>query len=93
MIYGSSSGFCGAITPGSCSAPKAKAAVAAACLGQQSCVVAGSDAFMGGAAPCANPSTAVQVTCSGAGQHTYWNFTELDKLMADFMSACGKPAC
>lgn len=88
VIYGTSGGFCGSITPGACSSPTAKAAVSAACLGKQACTVVGNDTFMGGAAPCANPSTAVQVTCSGTGQHTYWNFTELDMLMADFMSAC-----
>ena len=58
-IYGSSSGYCGGLVAGSCAAPGARAAVEAACVGKRSCTIEGSAAWMGGAAPCSTPSTAV----------------------------------
>jgi hypothetical protein len=86
-VYGESSGVCGALKEGPCSAPGAFAAVAAACVGKQRCTVEGSAAWMGGAAPCANPSTAVQVTCSGNATYTSWDFSRMDTMVLDFLNA------
>jgi hypothetical protein len=89
-VYGESSGACGALAAGACAAPGARAAVEAACLGMQSCTVDGSAAFMGGAAPCASPTTAVQVSCGGAGANrsrTSWDFSRMDEMVDDFLNA------
>lgn len=87
-VFGESSGVCGDLKAGSCSAPGALAAVEAACLGQQRCTVEGSAAWMGGAAPpCANPSTAVQVTCSGNATYTSWDFSRMDTMVLDFINS------
>ena len=89
-VYGESSGACGELAAGACAAPGARAAVEAACLGLQSCTVDGSAAFMGGAAPCASPTTAVQVSCGGAGANrsrTSWDFSRMDEMVDDFLNA------
>ena len=87
-IYGRHGGICGALEAGGCAAPGAAAAVAAACVGKQRCTVVGSDDFMGGAAPCAVPTTAVQVSCSGSVRvRTSWDFSRMDTMVEDFLSA------
>ena len=75
--YGSSSGYCGSLAEGSCISPNAHASVVAACLGKRACTIEGSAEWMGGAAPCSSPSTAVQVTCSGTANHSYWDFSRM----------------
>ncbi len=88
--YGNPSGFCGSLTKGNCDSPNSVSAVEAACVGKQSCTIPSNDAFFGGSA-CAGGARnlAIEVTCSNASVpgYTYWDFTYLDELMADFMAA------
>lgn len=89
--YGTPTGFCGSLALGTCNSPNSVSAVTEACVGKPSCYITSNNTFFGGD-PCVNTpkSFAVQVKCSAAGaQHTYWNFTYLNALMEDFMSATG----
>ena len=88
--YGTPSGFCGALRKGTCDAASSVAVVTAACIGKASCSVPMTPATFGGD-PCVGTAKrlAIQATCSGGGQFTYWNFNDTDPGMIDFMVASG----
>lgn len=87
--FGTPSGFCGSLAAGTCNAPASVSTVSAACLGKASCILLPTVAFFGGVDPC--PGTpkqlAVQVACSAPVNVTYWDFTDIDPLVEDFMAA------
>ena len=88
--YGTPSGMCNSLKQGSCHAPSSVAVATAACVGKPSCVIPMTAATFG-ADPC--PGTAkrlaVQATCTGNGRFTYWDFSQCDTAMVDFMVASG----
>lgn len=59
-------GSCGAFSASSCNADGAVASVAAACVGQASCVVTASNGTFGDPCPGADKTLAIQARCSGS---------------------------
>ena len=86
--FGQPTGNCGAYAPSAtCHAANSSAVVAALCVGKQSCVV---PTAAGGAfgTPCAGETwLAVQLRCTNAALHTYWNFSLPDQFFSDFWQA------
>lgn len=91
--YGQPSGMCGSLAKGACHAASSEATVAAACVGKASCSVPlSASAFGGDPCPGVSKRLAIQATCSGGGQFTYWKFDDTDPGMIDFMVASGNGA-
>ena len=89
--YGTPTGYCGSLAKGSCDAPTSLDVVKGLCVGKASCTVPSNVATFGGTDPCNGVAKrlAVQATCSGGGQFTYYDFTWTDQGMIDFMLASG----
>lgn len=88
--YGRPHGWCGSLTPdATCAYPNSAAVVAAACVGKPSCSVPADGAAFGGYTCPGNGgvSLAAQVTCSGGGNFTSWDFSYVDPGMLDFFDA------
>ena len=83
--FGTPTGFCGALAKGACDAPTSLAVAQAACVGKASCAVPLSAFSSSDPCPGTAKRLAVQATCSGGGNFTYWSFAAPDESMVDFM--------
>ena len=90
--FGLPDGICGAFTRNpQCDAANTTAIIQSLCVGQRECSIPASVTAFG--TPCPQSSglrLAVQVVCSPAENTTYWDFSYLDPLVADFMQGVGE---
>ncbi|XP_065832516.1 uncharacterized protein [Oscarella lobularis] len=85
--YGTPQGTCGNFTMGKCNAANTTAFVEKMCVGKKSCMFPVNTETFGD--PCVGTAKtfAVQVTCNVSQNHTYWDFSVIDPMMEDFMTA------
>ena len=88
--FGLPDGVCAAFqVNAACHAPNSSAVVSQLCLGKKTCTVPASTASFG--SPCPDSAAAyrlaVQVSCNPPQNNTYWDFSHLGPVIADFLAS------
>ena len=86
--FGTVTSYCGGFVTGKCNANTSVDVVTSACVGKPSCAILANQSIFGN--PCVGTPgvrLAIQATCNPPMNNTYWDFTNINPLMEDFMGA------